>query len=124
MAQQCKILFGCCASPAGGWGPGILQDCMTGQSTWVCSGLPFEVCKLRLEEYGVNIFRAVVGSSSNSISLGRTPELLVFGLRVCVGLGSSDRSLGLGFSYKLEVAGQHANGPGLFLMIPVPAGRD
>ena len=84
-------------SPAGGWGPGILQDCMTGQSTWVCSGLPLEVCKLRLEEYGVNIFRAIVGSSSNSISLGRTPELLVFGLRVCVGLGFSDRSLGLGF---------------------------
>ena len=95
---------------------------MTGQSTWVCSGLPFEVCKLRLEEYGVNIFRAVVGSSSNSISLGRTPELLVFGLRVCVGLGSSDRSLGLGFSYKLEVAGQHANGPGLFLMIHCACG--
>ena len=97
MAQQCKILFGCCASPAGGWGPGILQDCMTGQSTWVCSGqrlFRLKFANSGLRNMALTFLELFWVQVHDSISLGRTPELLVLGLRVCVGLGSRDRSVG------------------------------
>ena len=76
---------------------GALAYCRTGQSTWVCSGqrlFRLKFANSGLRNMALTFLELFWVQVHDSISLGRTPELLVLGLRVCVGLGSRDRSLG------------------------------